>query len=77
MAQLLQYNCFAKYNEEEHSHRHSKDWETPFALYLAMSVFAKTSKRQLIDMLHSNGLWISYDRVLEISAQLGQAVVDR
>ena len=26
-------------------------------------------------MLHENGLSISYDRVLEISAQLGEAVV--
>ncbi len=77
MAQLLQYNCFARYKEEAQSHRHSKDWETPFAVYLAMSVFAKTRKRQLVDMLHSNGLCISYDRVLEISAQLGQAVVDQ
>lgn len=40
-----------------------------------MSVFAKTRKRQLIDMLHKNGVSISYDRVLEISAQLGEALV--
>ena len=75
MAQLLQYNCFAKYKAGSHVHRHSKDRETPFVVYMGMSVFAKTRKRQLIDMLHDNGLSITYDRVLEISAQLGEAVV--
>lgn len=44
-------------------------------LSILVCLFAKTRKRQLIDMLHVNGLSISYDRVLEISAQLGEAVV--
>ena len=56
-------------------HRHSKDRETPFPVYVGMSVFAKTRKRPFIEILHENGLSISYDRVLEISAQLGEAVV--
>ncbi len=75
ISQLLQFNCSAKYKEGTEVHRHSKDRETPFAVYVGMSLFAKTRKRQLIDMLHVNGLSISYDRVLEISAQLGEAVV--
>ena len=75
LSHLLQYNCFAKYREGSKVHRHSKDRETPFAVYIGMHIFAKTRKRQLIDMLHANGLSISYDRVLEISAQLGEAVV--
>lgn len=75
MAQLLQYNCFARSKKGAKFHRHSKDRETPFAVYIGMSVFAKTRKRQLIEMLHENGISVSYDRVLEISAQLGEAVV--
>ena len=54
---------------------HSKDHETLFAVYTGMHMFAKTRKRQLVDMLHENGLSVSYTRVLEISAQLGEAVV--
>ena len=38
-------------------------------------VFAKMMKRQVIEMIHENELSISYDRVIEISAQLGEAVV--
>ncbi|KAJ7371263.1 hypothetical protein OS493_027379 [Desmophyllum pertusum] len=73
---LLQfYNCFAKYKEGTDVHRHSKDREPPFAVYMGLYVFAKTRKRQIIEMLHENGLSISYDRVLEISAQLGEAVL--
>lgn len=77
IAQLLQFNCFSKYKEEATSHRHSKTRETPFAVYLGLSVYAKTRKRQLVDMLYENGLSISYDRVLEISSQLGEAVVNQ
>ena len=75
MSHLLQYNCFAKYKEGSTVHRHSKDHETPFAVYTGMHMFAKTRKRQLIDVLHENGFSISYTRVLEISAKLGEAVV--
>ena len=74
-AQLLQYNCFSKYTEGSKSLRHAKDRETPFAVYVGMKVFAKTRKRELIDKLHENGISISYDRVLEISGQLGETVV--
>ncbi|KAK3889081.1 hypothetical protein Pcinc_006956 [Petrolisthes cinctipes] len=75
LSQLLLFNCFGKYKEGTVVHRHSKDRETPFAVYLGMSMFAKTRKRQLNDILFEHGLSISYDRVLEISAQLGEAFV--
>ena len=68
ISQLLQYNCFVKHKEGTNVHRHSKDREPPFAVYMGMYVFAKTRKRQIIEMLHENGLSISYDRVLQISA---------
>eukprot|EP00745_Piridium_sociabile_P026562 TRINITY_DN4240_c0_g2_i9.p1 TRINITY_DN4240_c0_g2~~TRINITY_DN4240_c0_g2_i9.p1 ORF type:complete len:1084 (-),score=281.98 TRINITY_DN4240_c0_g2_i9:490-3741(-) len=42
-----------------------------------MSVHAKTRKRTLVEMLHEHGIGISYDRVLEISAQLGEATVSK
>ena len=40
---------FAKYKEGAKVHRHSKDRETPFAVYIDLTVFAKTKKRQLIE----------------------------
>uniref|UniRef100_UPI00358FC12B uncharacterized protein isoform X2 n=1 Tax=Myxine glutinosa TaxID=7769 RepID=UPI00358FC12B len=77
IAQLLQYNCFGKYMDGGQHHRYSKDHETPFAVYVGLLVFAKTRKRKLIDILHENGICISYERVLEISAQLGDAALTR
>lgn len=50
IAQLLQYNCYAKYKEGASTHRHSKEWETPFSVYMGMSVYAKTRKRKLVEM---------------------------
>lgn len=77
MAQLLQYNCYAKYRAGSEYCRHSKDRETPFAVYIGLLVFAKVRKKQLIDILHEHGICISYDRVLEISAQLGESVINQ
>ena len=75
ISQLLQYNCFANYKDGTNTHRHSSERETPFSVYLAFSVFTKTRKRRFIDTLHENGLCVSYDRVLEMSAKLGEAIV--
>ena len=77
IAQLLQYNCYAKYKEGAATHRHSKDRETPFPVYLGMSIYAKTRKRTLVEMLNEHGISISYDRVLEISAQLEDTTVSK
>ena len=56
---------------------HSKDRETPFAVYIEISVFAKTRKRQLIDMLYDNGFSNCYDKVLKLLAQLRGAVISQ
>lgn len=77
IAQLLQYNCYSRYKEGAATHRHSKDRETPFPVYMGLSVYAKTRKRNLVEMLHDHGFSISYDRVLEVSAQLGEATVNK
>ena len=48
IAHLLQYyNCYARFKEGAATHRHSKECETPFPIYIGMSVFAKTRKRKL------------------------------
>ena len=74
ISQLLQYSCFAKHKEGTDTCRHSKDHETSFAVYMGLHVLTKMRKRQIIAMLHKNGLSIAYERVLTISAQLGKAV---
>jgi len=68
MAQLLQYNCSDRYKKLTSTHSHSKKWETQLAVYIGLSVYLKKRKRQLIELLHDNGMCISYDRVLEITS---------
>lgn len=76
VAQLLQYNCY-RHKSNSSTFRHSHNRETPFPIFMGLSLYGKTRKRGLVELLHDHGLSISYDRVLEISAQLGDAVVDR
>lgn len=54
-----------------------KDRKTPSPVYMGMIVYAKTRKRKLEEILHDHGMSVSYDRVLEISAQLGDATVSK
>ena len=76
-AQLLQYKCYARYREGAKTFRHSKERKTPFPVFMGMSIYAKTRKKVLVDLLHDHGISILYDRVLEISAQLGHAAVGK
>ena len=39
MSQLLQYNCYTKYQEDGKLLRHSKDRETPFPVFFGLSVY--------------------------------------
>ncbi|VDI15847.1 Hypothetical predicted protein [Mytilus galloprovincialis] len=77
VAQLLMFNYHPNSQKVTVQQRHSADRETPFCVYLGLLLFAKTRKRHLIDTLFQHGLCISYDRVREISTQLGEAVVER
>ena len=77
MAQFLQYDCYGRYREGAATYRHSKNCETPFAVFMGISVYAKTRKRLLVEMFHEHGLSIPYDRLLEVSAQLGDAAVNK
>ncbi|KAH3868806.1 hypothetical protein DPMN_031960 [Dreissena polymorpha] len=77
MAQLLQYNCFSKSKDSLVTNKHTKERETQFPIFMGMPVYAKTSKKVLVELLNKHGLCIPYTRVLEVFAQLGDAAVER
>jgi hypothetical protein len=54
--------------------RHEMTKETPLAIYLALVIHAETRKKTLVEKLHKLGLCISYDRLMQISANLGNTV---
>lgn len=81
IAQLLKFNSVkqsrkqgATKTQEPPAVRHSKSQETPLPTYVGLMLHAETRKRGLVDKLFSLGLSISYDRVLRLSAQMGNSV---
>ena len=79
IAQLLKFNSFkqrrkqgATKTQEPPPVRHSTSQETPLPTYVELMLRAETRKRGLVDKLFSLG--ISYDRVLRLSAQMGNSV---
>ena len=76
LSQLLQCYCSAQSEEETTDRRHAENLEQPLAVYADLLFHAKTRKRQQIDQLHDNGLSLPHSRVLEITSELGGAVVE-
>jgi len=76
ISQLLLYNSLVRRrkNQSTSTIRHNKDRETPLPIYLGMMVHTKTRKRELVDTLHELGLSVSYDRVMDISSELGSKI---
>ena len=54
--------------------KHSQERETPLPIYVGVMLHTKTRKRELVDTMYQLGLSISYNRVLEISTELGNKI---
>lgn len=79
LSQLLIYNSVKRQRNTQPdamctTTRHSKIRETPLPIYLGLLVHAETRKKTLVDKLYRLGLSVSYDRVMQISADLGNSV---
>ena len=75
ISQLLLYNSPKTHKENAKDVvRHSRQRETPLSIYLGIMLQTKTRKRELVDTLFNLGLCISYDRVLNISTDLGDKI---
>ena len=78
ISQLLQYNSYHRRRDGAvKQERRNKSRETPLSIYVGLSIHAKTRSRDLVEAMHTLGLSVSYDRVLAISTDLGNAVCRR
>lgn len=77
VAQLIRFNCTVRRRKDNLATYHTKDREPPLPVYLGLLLHAETRKKGLVDKLCDLGLSVSYNRVLEISTQLGNDVCDR
>lgn len=80
IAQLLMFNCSSRRRSSKEevkvnpTMRHHIDRETPLPIYIGLMVHAKTRKRDLVDTMFGLGLSISYNRVLDLSTELGNNI---
>ena len=56
---------------------HNRTRETPLPIYLSMLIHAKTRKRELVDTFFNLELCVSYDRYMNMSADLANSVCAR
>ena len=77
ITQLLIYNATKRVRKEKKSEtvRHNPKRETPVPLYLGFLIHSKTRKKELVEILHEHGLCISYDRVMQLSADMANKVI--
>jgi hypothetical protein len=76
ITQLVIFNTMKRSRNESTAARHNLDRETRLPLYLGLLVHNKTRKRNLVDTLFQKGLSVSYDRVLQLSTDMANDVLD-
>ena len=72
ISQLIRYNSTIRRRRSTGVIFHSKDREPPLPVYLGLLLHAR--KKGLVDKLCDLGLSISYNRVLQISTEMGNNV---
>ncbi|KAG0717680.1 hypothetical protein GWK47_053918 [Chionoecetes opilio] len=78
VSQLLVFNSVKHARSvESTSVRHSRERESPLPLYLSLKIHAVTRSRGLIDTLFSLWMCVSYDRLLQLTADIANGVCQR
>ena len=71
ISQLAMYNFRNKQMSINRRRRHLKSLETPLPTFISLKIYATVRSRALIDSLFSLGVCLSYNRVLEITKDIG------
>lgn len=76
LLQLLMYSsCMHWHKQQTLNTRHSEQRETPLPLFLGALIHSRTWSKVLVDTLYRLGLSVSYDRILKLSADLGNSAI--
>lgn len=76
ISQLLAYHFVKRRKKGALTTNHHPDDETPLPLFVGALIHLKTRSRDLIDSLYKLGLSVSYDRVLQVSTDLGNSIIE-
>ena len=74
ICQLIIFNSLLRRKKQTPITQQNKFREPPLPVYLGVFLHSKTRKRELVDTLFELGLSVSYDRVLEISTNVGTKI---
>ena len=76
ISQLMVFNSVkhAQKVDSSGSTRHSYGREIPLPIYLSLKIHAVTRSRGLIDTLFNLGMCVSYDRLLQLTSDIANAV---
>ena len=77
LAQLLCFNTKKRFSQNATHHRHTPEREPSFPLYISLKVHSETRKKGLIDMLHQNGIGVSYKRVMAVTTDIANSICKR
>ena len=84
VAQLLVFNSIARFRDKScndsgttHHTHHVRNREYPLPIYVALKIHGATREKSLIDTFYKLGMCISYDRLLSISTDITNSVIDR
>ena len=76
ICQLIIFNSLSRSGKQTSTTRHNKAREPPLPVYFGILMHTKTRKRALVESLYELGLSVSYDRVFEISTDVGTKICE-
>ena len=74
VAQCIFYNSTFRHRKQATGTYHNTMRETPLSIYVGLLLLGETRKRSLVNKFYDLGLSVSYDRVLSITADLGNDI---
>ena len=84
VSQLLVFNTISRFRDKSgnatdtiHYTHHVRKRECPLPVYAALKIHGATREKSLIDTFYKLGMCISYDRLLTISTDTTNIVIDR
>ena len=84
VAQLLVFNTISRFRDNSgnaynaiHDTHHVRNRECPLPIYAALKIHGATREKSLINTFYKLGMCISYDRLLSISTDITNSVIDR
>lgn len=84
VSQLLVFNTISRFRDKSgnatdtiHHTHHVRNRECPLPIYAALKIHGATREKSLIDTFYKLGMCISYDRLLSISTDITNSVIDR